>query len=149
VPVGYGHGVFMSREVVRGLRIFDVDPIAHGRPLMTNDKRGHGASRGRPRPLDYRFEEAATDLLGVLDAADLTVPIDFAGSSFGAAAALYAVLAAPQRFRRLALVIPPVSWETGADQQRQWYFDTADLIDSIGPAAWRQQWADAPLAELR
>ena len=144
VPVGYGHGVFMSREVVRGLGIFDIHTIAHGRPMITYDQRGHGASRGRPRPLDYRFEVAATDLLGVLDAADLTVPIDFAGSSLGAAAGLYAVLAAPQRFRRLALVIPPVGWETGTDQQRQWYSDTADLIDSIGPAAWRQQWADAP-----
>lgn len=144
VPIAYGHGVFMSREVVRGLGIFNIDTIAKDRPLLTYDQRGHGASRGRPRPLDYRFENAANDLLGVLDAAGVQDPIDFAGSSLGAAAALYAALAAPQRFRRLALVIPPVGWETATDQQRQWYFDTADLIDAIGPTAWRQQWADAP-----
>ncbi len=41
-------------------------------------------------------------------------------------------------------MIPPVAWETGPDQLRQWYFDTADLIDSIGTTAWRQQWAEAP-----
>lgn len=144
VPIGYGHGVLMSREVVRDLGIFDIDTIAEGRPLVTYDQRGHGASRGRPRPEDYRFEEAANDLLRVLDAAGVQTAIDFAGSSLGAAAGLYAVLAAPHRFRRLALVIPPVGWETGPQQLRRWYFDTADLIDAIGPTAWRQQWADAP-----
>jgi len=144
VPVGYGHGVLMSRQIVRGLGIFDIDTIAEGRRLITYDQRGHGASRGRPEPEDYRFEQAANDLLRVLDAAGLDEPIDFAGSSLGAAAALHAALNAPRRFRRLALVIPPVAWETGPHQLRQWYFDTADLIDSIGTTAWRQQWAEAP-----
>ncbi|CAJ1505520.1 alpha/beta fold hydrolase [[Mycobacterium] burgundiense] len=144
VPIGYGHGVLMSRTIVRGLGVFDIDAIAEGRRLLTYDQRGHGLSSGRPEPADYRFEQAATDLLGVLDVAGLDEPIDFAGSSLGAAAALYAVLDAPERFRRLALLIPPVAWETGPDQRRQWYFETADLIDDIGPTAWRQRWAEAP-----
>lgn len=40
VPVGYGHGVLMSRQIVRGLGIFDIDTIAEGRRLITYDQRG-------------------------------------------------------------------------------------------------------------
>ena len=134
-PFGYAHGVLLSRAAVRGLGLFDIDAIAADRRLLTYDQRGHGRSSGRAVAEDYRFECAATDLLGVLDAAGIDEPIDFAGSSLGAAAALYAALAAPDRFRRLVLVIPPVSWETGAQQARHWYAATARRIDEIGAAA--------------
>lgn len=143
-PVGYAHGVLLSRKAVRGLGIFDLDEIARGRRLLTYDQRGHGHSTGRAKPSDYRFEQAAEDLLGLLDAADINEPIDFAGSSLGAVAALYATLAAPDRFRRLALLIPPVAWERGTNQAKQWYLDTADTIDNIGPDAWRKRWDSAP-----
>ncbi|WP_102143099.1 alpha/beta fold hydrolase [Mycobacterium hubeiense] len=142
-PVGYAHGVLLSRAGVRGLEVFDIDAVAAGRMLLTYDQRGHGHSTGRAVVEDYRFERAATDLLGVLEAAAIDEPIDFAGSSLGAAAVLYAALAAPERFGRLALLIPPVSWETGTHPARQWYADTARRIDEIGPAAWRKEWAQA------
>ncbi len=142
-PVGYAHGVLLSRAAVRRLQLFDIDAVAADRRLLTYDQRGHGHSTGRSTPADYRFEHAAEDLLDLLDAADIDEPIDFAGSSLGAAAALYAALAAPHRFRRLALLIPPVAWESGPDQRRQWYLDTAELIDDMGAAAWRRLWADA------
>ncbi|BBZ15992.1 alpha/beta fold hydrolase [Mycolicibacterium gadium] len=143
-PFGYAHGILLSRAAVRELGLFDIDAIAADRRLLAYDQRGHGRSTGRSKPADYRFEQAADDLLDLLDAAGIDEPIDFAGSSLGAAAALYAALTAPHRFRRLALLIPPVAWESGPHQLRQWYFDTADLIDDIGAAAWRRQWADAP-----
>jgi non-heme chloroperoxidase len=143
-PVGYAHGVLLSRTAVRGLGLFDIDAIARGRRLLTYDQRGHGQSTGRAVPDDYRFERSAKDLHEILDAAEIQVPIDFAGSSLGAAAALYAAVAAPDRFRRLALVIPPVAWEAGPDQAKQWYFDTADSIERLGPVAWRNEWASAP-----
>ena len=142
-PVGYAHGVLLSRSAVKELDIFNLDEIADGRRLLTYDQRGHGRSTGRADPADYRFEQAGDDLLDLIEAVGIEEPLDFAGSSLGAAAALYAALAAPQRFRRLALLIPPVAWETGPNQLRQWYLDTANLIDSIGATAWRRQWAQA------
>lgn len=143
-PIGYAHGVLLSRKAVQQLGIFDLVTIADGRLLLTYDQRGHGHSTGRPKPADYRFEQSADDLLNLLDAAGIDEPVDFAGSSLGAAAALHAALTAPERFRKLALLIPPVAWETGPHQARQWYFDTADTIDNIGTTAWRDQWASAP-----
>lgn len=127
-PVGYAHGVLLSRAAIHGLGIFDLGALGSGRRLLTYDQRGHGHSTGRPKPGHYRFEQAADDLLGVIDASGIDEPIDFAGSSLGAAAILHAAVDSPQRFRRLALLIPPVAWESGPLQLRQWYFDTADTL---------------------
>jgi pimeloyl-ACP methyl ester carboxylesterase len=142
-PLGYAHGVFLSRDAVRRLGLFDFDLLGAGRGLLTYDQRGHGRSTGRPVAADYTFDNVAADLLGLLDAAGIDEPIDFAGSSLGVATALRAAVTAPERFRRLVLLIPPVAWESGPDQARQWYTDTADRIEEIGPAAWRAEWAAA------
>lgn len=143
-PVGYAHGVFLSRAAVRRMQVFDFDRIASGRSLLTYDQRGHGDSTGRPVAEDYEFANVADDLLGLMDAEGIDEPIDFTGSSLGVATALYAALAAPERFRRLVLVIPPVAWETGQEPARKWYLDAADAIDARGAAAWRKEWADSP-----
>lgn len=143
-PIGYAHGVFLSRDAVRRLGLFDFDLLGSGRGLLTYDQRGHGESTGRPVAADYTFDNVGADLLGLLDVAGVDEPIDLAGSSYGVAAALRAAVTAPERFRRLVLLIPPVAWESGADQARQWYTDTADRIEEIGPEAWREEWAATP-----
>jgi pimeloyl-ACP methyl ester carboxylesterase len=140
-PLGYAHGVFLSRKAVSRLELFDVEELAPGRRLLTYDQRGHGQSTGRPVAEDYRFENFARDLLALLDALDIDQPMDFAGSSLGCDTALRAAIAAPQRFHRLVLMIPPVAWESGAGQARQWYTDTADIIETQGASSWREQWA--------
>jgi pimeloyl-ACP methyl ester carboxylesterase len=142
-PLGYAHGVPLSRAAVRRLGLLDLDVLAAGRRFLTYDQRGHGRSTGRPVADDFRFENFAQDLLALLESLDLDRPMDFAGSSLGSDTALRAALAAPERFRRLALMIPPVSWESGADQARQWYADTADRIERLGAAAWREELAHA------
>lgn len=142
-PLGYAHGVFLSRDAVRRMELFDFDTLSADRGLLTFDQRGHGQSTGRPVVTDYTFANVALDLLGVLDAAGVDEPIDFAGSSWGAAAALHAAVIEPARFRSLVLIIPPVAWEDGPVQARQWYSDTADEIERLGGPAWRKAWADA------
>jgi non-heme chloroperoxidase len=142
-PLGYAHGVLLSRAAVRRMALFDIDAVATGRRLLTYDQRGHGHSTGRPVAADYTFDAVAEDLLALLAAAEIHEPLDFAGSSLGVAAALGAALRAPERFRRLALLIPPVAWETSDPPVRQWYLDTADQIDAEGAAAWRRRWATA------
>ncbi|MFE9748330.1 alpha/beta fold hydrolase [Saccharothrix saharensis] len=142
-PLGYAHGVMLSRDAVRRLELFDFDGLAAERALLTFDQRGHGRSTGRPVPADYTFENVTLDLLGLMEDLDIDEPMDFAGSSLGSAMALHAAIAAPNRFRRLVLIIPPVAWEAGPVSARQWYADTADRIEQLGAPAWRQQWAQA------
>ncbi len=126
--LGYAHGVFSSRAAVRRLHLLDFDALAADRQLLTYDQRGHGHSTGRPIADDYRFENFTPDLLTLLDELDLDEPIDFMGSSLGRDVALRAAITAPERFRRLVLIIPPVAWEEGPNQARQWYTDNADVI---------------------
>ncbi|OLZ51578.1 alpha/beta fold hydrolase [Amycolatopsis keratiniphila] len=142
-PLGYAHGVPLSRKAVRSLELFDFDALGDGRSMLVYDQRGHGQSTGRPIPEDYLFENFAQDLLALLDALKITEPMDFAGSSLGCDTALRAAIAAPHRFRRLVLMIPPVAWTSEAEQAKQWYFDSADKIDEVGAAQWRRQWAQA------
>lgn len=139
--LGYAHGVFLSRAAVRQLHLLDFDALAAGHRLLTYDQRGHGHSTGRPIADDYRFENFTLDLLALLDELDLDEPIDFMGSSLGCDVALRSAIAAPTRFRRLVLIIPPVAWEEGPNQARQWYTDNAESIESRGAAHWRQEWA--------
>lgn len=106
-PIGYAHGVLLSRDAVRRMDLFDVESLAEGRSLLTYDQRAHGHSTGRPVAEDYLFENIAQDLLGLIDTLAINQPMDFAGSSLGAATALYATLTAPDRFRRLVLATGP------------------------------------------
>ncbi|MBP2334737.1 pimeloyl-ACP methyl ester carboxylesterase [Saccharothrix coeruleofusca] len=142
--LGYAHGVFLSRAAVRRLHLLDFDALAAGRRLLTYDQRGHGHSTGRPIADDYRFENFTLDLLALLDELDVDEPIDFMGSSLGCDVALRAAITAPDRFRRLVLIIPPVAWEEGPGQARRWYTDSAEAIESSGPARWRREWAQQP-----
>lgn len=141
-PLGYAHGVLLSRAAVRGLNLFDIEAVAGDRQLLTYDQRGHGHSTGRPRVEDYQFENFGRDLLALLDEVDIDEPMDFAGSSLGCDVALRSAITAPHRFRRLVLMIPPVVWESGPQQVRHWYTDAAEMIDTEGPAAWLQRWAE-------
>ncbi|MFC9995298.1 alpha/beta fold hydrolase [Nocardia sp. NPDC127526] len=141
-PLAYAHGILLSRAAVRRLELFDFDRLAAEHHLLTYDQRGHGHSAGRPVAEDYRFENIAQDLLALMDEISFTEPLDMVGSSLGCAAALYAALAAPDRFRRLVLMIPPAAWDDGL-AARQWYLDTADQIDTLGAPAWLEHWEAA------
>ncbi|CAM4340752.1 hypothetical protein NONI108955_21720 [Nocardia ninae] len=46
-PLGYSHGILLSRAAVRRLDLFDFDQLAGDHLLLTYDQRGHGRSSGR------------------------------------------------------------------------------------------------------
>jgi len=65
----------------------------------------------------------------------------------GCATLLHAAVRAPERFDRLALVIPPTAWETRAAQAEQ-YENSARLVEEAGKAAWLAVAGETLLPEI-
>lgn len=126
------HGLTSSRANEQAGGFFDWSPVADaGRRLVRYDARGHGRSTGRAEPGDLAWPRLADDLLTVLDAASPDEPVDAIGVSMGVGTLLHAVTRSPDRFRRLALVIPPTAWETRRPQGGV-YRQMADLVERQG-----------------
>ncbi|MGX5681141.1 alpha/beta fold hydrolase [Schumannella luteola] len=129
------HGLTSSSAADAAGGVFDWSPIAAGgRRLVRYDARGHGRSTGRPVPADYTWERLADDLLALLDVVSPNEAVDAIGVSMGAGTILHAVIKRPERFRRLALVIPPTAWETRAAQSAN-YRQVATVMREHGVEA--------------
>ncbi|MDO7880780.1 alpha/beta fold hydrolase [Salinibacterium soli] len=129
------HGLTSSRAADAAGGVFDWSPVsAGGRRLVRYDARGHGHSTGRPVPADYGWSRLADDLLALLDVVSPNEPVDAIGVSMGAGTILHAIVTRPDRFRRLALVIPPTAWETRAAQSAN-YRQVASVMREHGVAA--------------
>lgn len=138
------HGLSSSRAAENASGFFGWQAVAEsGRTLVRYDARGHGASTGRTVPEDYRWPALAEDLFALLDVVSPDAPVDAIGVSMGAGTLLHAASRAPERFRRLALVIPPTAWETRATQAG-FYRDAADLVEAQGREALERAFAAAP-----
>jgi pimeloyl-ACP methyl ester carboxylesterase len=136
-PVLVTHSFLGSRELEDRIGVFDWSPVrSGGKPLIRFDARGHGASSGDSDAERYRWPALAEDLLAVVDAA---VPdasaIDVIAESTGCGTLLWAASLAPERFRRLVLVIPPTIREVRAEQA-EIYLASAQLIELRGAEAW-------------
>ena len=98
--------------------------------MLRVDARGHGASSADLDSRAYRWSELAADLLALADA--LGHPrLVAGGASMGAAVALHAAAAAPERVEALVLMIPPTAWTTRPAQAAR-YRDDADLAQQGG-----------------
>jgi pimeloyl-ACP methyl ester carboxylesterase len=142
------HGLGSSRagEDVSGYA--DWSPIYDaGRRTVRYDARGHGRSTGRALPEDYTWSRLADDLLALLDHLAPAEPVDAVGVSMGVGTLLHAVTRRPDRFRRLALVLPPTAWATRAAQADN-YRQMAKLLDAQGPDALAAAAASAPTLPL-
>ncbi len=123
------HGLSSSRANDESMGVsFESLP---GRTVVRYDARGHGASTGRAIRSDYAWSALAGDLLALADEVSPDAAIDAIGASMGCATILHAVVAAPERFRRLVLVIPPTAWETRAIQAAG-YETQAKLVEEKG-----------------
>ncbi|GAA4744369.1 alpha/beta hydrolase [Amnibacterium soli] len=143
------HGLSSSRGSEDAAGFFDWSPVARaGRVLVRYDARGHGRSTGRAEPDDYAWPALAEDLFALLDVVSPDEPVDAIGVSMGVGTLLHAVSRRPERFRRLALVIPPTAWATRAGQG-DGYRQMARMAEERGyDALVRAMGAFAPLPLL-
>lgn len=126
------HGLSSSRANEAQDGYFDWSALAaSGRRFVRYDARGHGRSTGRAVPADYGWDRLADDLLALLDVVSPDEAVDAFGVSMGVGTLLHAVVKRPERFRRLALVIPPTAWQTRA-AQADTYRQMATLIEEHG-----------------
>jgi pimeloyl-ACP methyl ester carboxylesterase len=129
------HGLTSSRRNEAASGFSDWSAVsATGRRSVRYDARGHGLSTGRPVPEDYAWPRLADDLFRLLDAVAPGETVDAFGVSMGVGTLLHAVTREPDRFRRLAFVIPPTAWETRA-AQGDLYRQMAAMAESGGRAA--------------
>ena len=131
-PVVVGaHGLTSSRANEELLGVSSVSLAELGHTVVRYDARGHGRSTGGDIADDCRWIALADDLLALIDEVSPDVPVDAIGASMGCGTILHAVLRAPERFRRLVLVIPPTAWETRPAQSAG-YRAMAKVIESRG-----------------
>lgn len=142
------HGMLSSRTREDAGGYFGWASIAaEGRRLVRYDARGHGASTGRPEPDDWRWPNLADDLLALLDAVAPGQQVDAIGVSMGVGTILTAAAREPERFRRLALVIPPTAWATRTAQGAM-YAQSARFIEQRGLDAFVRGAANLPLLPI-
>jgi pimeloyl-ACP methyl ester carboxylesterase len=138
------HGLSSSRANEAKDGYFDWSALtASGRRIVRYDARGHGRSTGRAEPADYTWSRLADDLLALLEVVSPDEPVDAFGVSMGTGTLLHAVTKRPERFRRLALVIPPTAWQTRA-AQADTYRQMAALIEEHGTETLLRTMAAAP-----
>lgn len=118
-----------------------------GRKFVRYDARGHGLSVGRPEPKDYTWPNLADDLLALIDELSPDEPVDAVGVSMGTGTLLHAAVRRPERFRRLALILPPTAWETRAAQGDA-YRQMATIFETQGPEALAVMMGAAPVLPL-
>jgi 3-oxoadipate enol-lactonase len=128
----WGHGLTSSRRGDASSPLAGLVPAAvdAGWRAVRYDARGHGDSPGPADPDAYRWERLADDMFAVADAAGADRFVA-AGASMGAATALYAALASPERIEALVLVVPPTAWATRA-AQGEMYEKRATIAEADG-----------------
>lgn len=161
-PVIWAHGLTSSRRAEVESPLLDLDAVAQVSRVLRYDARGHGESGLSVELARYGWDEMALDQLALATHLGIDRYVA-AGASLGAATALQAAVAAPDRVAALVLVIPPTAWETRAAQS-ELYGSMADVVERSGtdalaraaaivpppdPLRDRPEWREARLRRLR
>ena len=143
----WGHGLTSSTTQDGRNGMFDWERLARRHRIVRWDARGHGESAGSPdADADYGWDNLAHDLIALADS--LGVDRFVAGGvSMGAATALHAAVAAPQRIDGLVLVLAPTAYETRAAQAAQ-YRAGATLIEDRGIDAYVERANAEPVPDI-
>ena len=126
----WGHGLTSSRAEEDDGTIIDWPAVTRRTRVLRYDARGHGESGLTSEPVAYGWDRMALDQLELAATTGVGVYVA-AGASLGAATALHAAVAAPERIVGLVLVIPPTGWETRA-AQTDIYEQMARLVERAG-----------------
>ena len=124
----WGHGLSQSRANESALGLIDWEAVPA--LVLRYDARGHGLSETTPDLNGYSWTELALDQLALADHLGIGRYIA-AGASMGCGTALHVAVAAPERVRKLVLLLPPTAWETRAAQAEMWEA-TAHVIETRG-----------------
>ncbi|KUL26702.1 alpha/beta fold hydrolase [Actinoplanes awajinensis] len=141
--LGYSHGVWFSNRVEDRLGLLDWSRLSGSRRIVRYHQRGHGLSPGEPDPELYTWPSLARDLLAVADRVAGDRPVDWAGSSLGTGALLWAAARRPERFGRLVLMSPPTVRDTRVAARRA-YRSGANGVAARGKASWLRIARDFP-----
>ena len=115
LPLVWGHGLMANMEAEDSLNWFGWGDFPADAKLVRYDARGHGKTEPTFAPEDYHWKNLAKDMIALADGLGIETFIA-GGSSMGCATTIYAALQAPERVKRMLLVIPPTAWETRAAQ---------------------------------
>ncbi len=119
LPFVWAHPLTSSMANEDRQGVFDWSPARADRRYVRYDARGHGRSSATRHAADYRWSNLAHDQLELLDALGVDRVV-LGGASMGAATALHATVAQPDRVDALVLVIPPSAWDTRADVSKRY-----------------------------
>lgn len=110
------------------------------------DLLGHGRTDSPADPNRYRMEQAAADIIAILDKLK-AVSAHLLGYSMGGRLALYLVIHYPDRFRSLVLESASPGLETPASRAERQKQDNAlaDWIEANGIEAFVERWEQLPL----
>jgi len=132
----WGHGLMGSMAQEDSAGMLPWAGLDDAYRVVRWDARGHGSSDSTPDPDDYRWEELAADLWVLADNLAVERAV-IGGVSMGAATALHAAIAAPERVRGIVLMAPPTAWDSRSRQAR-FYRGMAQVVGRIGlgPITW-------------
>ncbi len=139
------HGLYHDHAYDEAKGLYPPLALTEHTTLVRLDAPGHG--RSRPAPADpnrYSWPALAQDMLAAASAWNHHSFIA-GGASMGAASALHAAVAAPERILGLVLAIPPTAWG-GRPVQAARYRQLASILNTRGPEAFKRVMAQAPLA---
>ncbi|MGH3781357.1 MAG: alpha/beta fold hydrolase [Pseudonocardiaceae bacterium] len=109
-PVVFIHGLGLDN--LSSFYTTLANPVAQaGADVILYDQRGHGLSE-RPHA-GYRISDSVADLVAILGALDVDVPVHLVGHSYGGAIALSFALAYPERVASMLLIeahVPIPGW---------------------------------------
>lgn len=130
-------------------------PLSVGAEVVLYDLRGHG--RSEVVGSGYRIADHVADLIGLLDALEITTAVHLVGCSYGGVIALHAAAANPQRVASLTLLealLPYPGWGEALaqgleDLARQLVkgYTVEQVLEFLGPMPHRRAMGLARRAE--